>query len=158
MNRLLVSAVVALPLLLAPVRTYSCECSIRGDGSAKWFKWHSKAVFIGEVLEIRAATKAESKEDSAFLIVRVRVERYWKGIQSGEVNVTYLPGCPPYFRQGEKFLIYAMGKRLNTCCTRTRSLDSAGEDLAVLGKPKRWEPNSKTPWVSVLGNIRHGRV
>jgi len=49
-------------------------------------KHHAKAVFIGEVLEVREATKEEREEYSNFYIVRMRVQRYWKGIKSGEVK------------------------------------------------------------------------
>jgi len=65
-------------------------------------KHHAKAVFIGEVLEVREATKEEREEYSNFYVVRMRVQRYWKGIKSGEVSVeTDLTGCGPNLRVGE---------------------------------------------------------
>ena len=91
---------------------------------------HAKAVFAGEVLEVRAATKAEREEYSNSYIVRMRVERYWKGIKSGEITVeTDMFGCGPNLQVGTKYLVYGMGKRLNTGCTRTRKLEFASEDL-----------------------------
>jgi hypothetical protein len=104
-------------------------------------KHHAKAVFIGEVLEVREATKAEREEYSNIYVVRMQVEGYWKGIKSGEVNVeTDLTGCGPNLRVGNKYLVYAVGKRLNTSCTRTRVLEGAEKDLRALGPAKEWKP------------------
>ena len=102
-------------------------------------KHHAKAVFIGEVLEVRVATKAEREEYSNFYIVRMRVERYWKGIKSREVTVeTDLTGCGPNLQVGEKYIVYGIGKRLNTSCTRTRKLGDAKKDLEALGRGKEF--------------------
>jgi hypothetical protein len=104
-------------------------------------KHHAKAVFIGEVLEVGEATKAEREEYSNSYIVRMGVEGYWKGIESGEVNVeTDLTGCGPNLRVGKKYLVYGMGKRLNTSCTRTRMLEDAEKDLRALGRAKELKP------------------
>ncbi|SRR5713226_57696 len=133
------STMLVLAFFLAPARAYSCTCEIFGDGSPGSTKHHAKAVFIGEVLEVRASTKSEREEYSNFYIVRMRVERYWKGIKSGEVTVeTDLTGCGPNLRVGEKYLVYAMGKRLNTSCTRTRKLVDAEKDLEALGRGKEF--------------------
>jgi hypothetical protein len=113
MNRLILFATFLLTLLVAPATALCCECEIFGDGSSTSFKRHAKAVFMGEVIEVRETTKAEREEYSNFFIVRMRVERYWKGIKSGEVNVeTDMTGCGPYFRKGETVLVYGVGRRL----------------------------------------------
>ncbi len=102
---------------------------------------HARAVFVGEVLEVREATRSEREEYSSPFIVRMRVERYWKGIKSGEINVeTDMMGCGPYFRVGEKFLVYGIGKRLSTACSGTRRLVDAEKDLETLGPPKESKP------------------
>jgi len=144
--KLFTYVLILLPVfMLAPAKTYSCECEIFGDGSPHSMRHHSKAVFIGVVLEIRETTKAELEEYSNFYIVRMRVERYWKGIRSVEVYVeTDLTGCGPNLRVSEKYLVYGMGKRLNTSCTRTRKLADAEEDLRALGPAKDLKQN-KTP-------------
>jgi hypothetical protein len=134
-------AVSGLALFLASPPTHACTCEVYGDGSPNSMKHHAKAVYIGEALEVREATKAEREEYSNFYIVRMRVERYWKGIKSGEVNVeTDLTGCGPNLRVGTKYLVYGMGKRLNTSCTRTRMLEDAEKDLRALGRPKELKP------------------
>ena len=140
----LLTFVVILLLMpfLIPTRTFSCECVILGDGSPNSMRHRAKAVFIGEVLEVRVATEAEREEYSNLYIVRMRVERYWKGIKSNEVTVeTDLTGCGPNLQVGEKYLIYGMEKRLNTTCTRTRKLEYAEKDLEALGRAKESKPN-----------------
>jgi hypothetical protein len=54
--------ILLLVFFLAPAKTYSCECGIFGDGSPNSMKHYAKAVFIGEVLEVREATTAEREE------------------------------------------------------------------------------------------------
>lgn len=134
-------AILALALLLAPAKAYSCTCEVYGDGSPLSDMHHARAVFVGEVLEIREATKSELEEGSGASIVRMRVEHYWKGIKSGEVNVeTDMTGCGTYFRVGEKFLVYGVGKRLSTACSGTRKLENAEKDLKALGHAKEFKP------------------
>ncbi len=140
-GRLIPSAVPGLALLLMSPPGHACTCEVFGDGSPRSAMRHAKAVFVGEVLEVRAATNAEREEYSSAYIVRLRVERYRKGIKSGEINVeTDLTGCGPYFRVGEEFLVYGVGKRLSTACSRTRKLEHAKEDLKALGPGKLFKP------------------
>jgi hypothetical protein len=75
-------AILFLTFFFAPTRGYSCVCDFTGNKSPSSMKQHAKAVFIGEVLEVRGATKEEREEYSNFYIVRMRVQRYWKGIRS----------------------------------------------------------------------------
>ncbi|MBZ5702433.1 MAG: hypothetical protein LAN84_11365 [Acidobacteriia bacterium] len=133
----LLAAVPGLALFLIPSLARACTCEVYGDGSPRSRMHYAKAVFIGEVLEVREATKSEREEYSNAYIVRMRVDRYWKGIKSSEINVeTDMTGCGPYFRVGEKFLVYGMGKRLNTACSGTCKLEYAEKDLKALGPGK----------------------
>jgi hypothetical protein len=135
------SAILFLAFFLAPAKAYSCTCEVYGDGSPRSLRHHAKSVFVGEVLEVREATKSEREEYSGPFIVRMRVERYWKGIKSGEINIeTDITGCGPYFRVGQKFLVYGMGKRLSTACSGTRKLEDAKTDLQALGPSKEFKP------------------
>ena len=69
---------------------------------------HAKAVFVGEVLEVRPSTAAERGNGSNSYIVRMRVERWWKGVKSGEVNVeTDMFGCGPNLEVGQMYSITA---------------------------------------------------
>jgi hypothetical protein len=142
MKRLTIAVTLLLAFFFAPTRGYSCECDFTGNGGPSSIKHRARAVFIGEVLEVREATKEEREEYSNFYIVRMRVQRYWKGIKSGEVNVeTDLTGCGPNIKVGKKYLVYGMGKRLNTSCRRTRVLEDAEEDLRALGRAKELKLN-----------------
>ena len=101
---------------------------------------HAKAVFIGEVLEVRPATKAEREDGSNPYIVRLRVERFWKGVKSSQAFVeTDMFGCGPNFKVGQKYLVYGMGIRLQTACTGTRKLEDASADLIALGPGKEFK-------------------
>jgi hypothetical protein len=137
----ILAAVPGLALFLIPSLARACTCEVYGDGSPRSTMRHAKAVFVGEVLEVRKATKLEREEYSNDYIVRMHVEHYWKGIKSSEINVkTEITGCGPYFRVGEKFLVYGMGKRLNTACSGTRKLEYADKDLKAVGRAKELRP------------------
>lgn len=133
------AATIALASLLFPSLAHACTCEIYGDGSPRALLRHAKVVFVGQVLEVRPASKSELEQYSSAYIVRLRVERYWKGIRSSETSVeTDMTGCGPYFRVGDEFLVYGMGKRLSTACSGTRKLEYAEKDLGVLGPAKEF--------------------
>ena len=85
-RRLVLAMLPGFALFLIPSMACACTCEIYGDGSPRSTMRHARAVFTGEVLEVREATKPEQEENSNAYIVRMRVERYWKGIKSGEIN------------------------------------------------------------------------
>ena len=105
----------------------------------------ARAVFSGEVVEVR-----EGPQDSFNVVVRLRVERIWKGVSAGEVSIVTGRGggdCGYRFEAGGKYLVYAYGSAggpLGTnICQRTKRLADAAADLKALGrgrppaKPKR---------------------
>ena len=140
-RRFILAAVPGLALFLIPSLARACTCEVYGDGSPRSRMHYAKAVFVGEVLEVREATKSEREEYSDAYMGRMRVDRYWKGIKSGEINIeTDMIGCSPCFRVGEKFLVYGRGKRLNTACSGTRKLEYAEKDLKALGPGKGFKP------------------
>ena len=135
--KLFVHVVLSTVLVCLPAPSLACTIEIHGDGSPRSEMRRSKAVFIGEVLEVRQATQEEQQEYSNSYIARVRVTRYWKGIKSAEVTVeTDMFGCGPNLQAGSVYLFYAVGKRWNVSGTRTRRLEHAEEDLKVLGPGK----------------------
>ena len=141
MNHLAISMVLGMVTLVAPVSVSCCTCEIIGDGSPRSVMRRAKAVFIGEVLEVRPATTAEREDGSNSYIATVRVERFWKGVKDRKVSVeTDMVGCGTNLEVGEKYLVYGIGKRLNTSsCSRTRKLKYAGQDLLVLGRGKEFK-------------------
>ncbi len=108
---------------------------------------HSAAVFVGEVINVGGPTDAESRQGYFGVGVTFRVERYWKGVKTQEITVhTRLACCNPTLDEGKRYLVYAVGKKLETGCTRTTPIANADEDLRVLGAGKSFtESNGGTP-------------
>jgi len=139
--KLFVRLALSTILVCLPAPSTACTIEIHGDGSPRSEMRRSKAVFLGEVLDVRQATQEERQEYSNFYIARVRVTRYWKGIKSAEVKVeTDMVGCGPNLRTGSIYLFYAVGKRWDLTGTRTRRLENADEDLKALGHGKPLGP------------------
>ena len=93
----------------------------------------SAAVFSGEVLEV--------KNGGNYLEVRLRVERFWKGVRAEEVSVSFDSNVEsPRYRIGQKYLVFAgrqEGKLFTgQCCSRTKLLEYAQGDLQQLGEGK----------------------
>ena len=60
----------------------------------------SAAVFSGEVLEM--------KNGGNYIEARLRVERYWKGVEAEEVSVfSDSTTESPHYRVGQKYLVFA---------------------------------------------------
>jgi len=102
-------------------------------------KRHAKVVFVGEVLEIANTPKQELEAGATQYAVRFRVDRYWKGVKASELIVhTDMTGCGPHFEIGQKYLVYAFGKTLETRFSRTKELGFADEDLRAIGPGKEF--------------------
>ena len=100
----------------------------------------SKAVFVGEVVEI-IVPKTASGAAAWVAEVRFKVQRKWKGAEAEEISVftaNVCCACGFKFEVGESYLVYAYGSdSLSTnTCTRTSRLSEAEKDLKVLGKTK----------------------
>jgi hypothetical protein len=132
------------------------RCFMHGSVAEELKK--ATAVFSGKVVaqEYRPAISSDKDQPpgSEILIVKVVVERYWKGDVGEEVglytSVIKLPGgllqsyAEDYrFEVGKAYLIYAFGPQdqLRTdVCKRTARIELAKEDLQELGEgsvPKR---------------------
>jgi hypothetical protein len=149
MKRLLLYSPLILAALLTPslVSACTCICKKYGDGNPAAMKNHSSAVFVGEVVESGEPTKPKDQKNFIGVIVKFRVERYWKGVQQQEITVRMSWACcnHPNPKVGSKYLVYAVGKNRETTCTRTQTLDLSSEDLRVLGPGKTFdEPNRAT--------------
>jgi hypothetical protein len=104
-------------------------------------KREAKAVFVGEVIGLREATREDERHHSAPYVFQIRVERYWKGVKTQEIDISAMGVtrggcCDIALSEGHKYLIYVVGKSLSTGCTRTRPLEQASEDLKILGPGK----------------------
>ena len=94
----------------------------------------SKAVFAGELV---------SEEKSGDVVTyKFEVEKYWKGKSKKEVEIfvyeTFRYRAP--FKEGEKFLVYAIadeeGRLTVRRCSRSRDVRYAEDDLRELGEGK----------------------
>jgi hypothetical protein len=140
MKRLLffLTLITAALLATAPVKACECICKQFGDGSPIAMRQHAAAVFVGEVL---AVTEFKDVKGMVGVEVNFRVERYWKGVKQPEMTIRMNWACcdKPHPRIGDKYLVYAVGKKRETTCTRTNQLDLADEDLRTLGPGKTFE-------------------
>ncbi|MBS1793122.1 MAG: hypothetical protein JSS81_04670 [Acidobacteria bacterium] len=93
------------------------------------------AVFSGEVVEIVPKNEYE-------VTVRIRVEKSWKGNQTGEIAVTTGKDsalCGYNFETGGRYLVYAYGTAgalATNNCSRTTAAN-APADIRYLNKLKR---------------------
>jgi hypothetical protein len=133
--------VVGAGILFIPIGASACTCDL--PFPVKTVKQQvvearkqSKAVFSGEVVEVIADPQI------AYVEVKFRVEKYWKGVLTNEVTVVTGRGsgdCGYRFEVGAHYLVFAYGagKKFGTnICQRTKGLAEAAEDLKLLGKGK----------------------
>jgi hypothetical protein len=100
----------------------------------------AKSVFVGEVVEIRKTSASDSEEGTSPFAVRLRVEKYWKGVKTIAVTVHVdLHGCGPAMKVGKKYLVFAMYKTLETACSGTKELAYADADLGALRPGKKYK-------------------
>jgi hypothetical protein len=158
-TRILLSIVASL--LIHTDATTANRCFLHGSVREEFRI--ATAVFSGRVVSEEYRSVKESTEDqqegSEVLIVRLSVDRYWKGNGDKEVEmyttVTKLPGGliqsyaeDFHFEMGESYLVYAYGppdKLRTDVCKRTAKLELARDDLRRLGKgklPKELTDNS----------------
>lgn len=128
MHRLLIFGLLLLMSALGVREAAACSCRMPPpplDALAQ-----ADAVLAGTVVEL--------EEADGHWRVRVRVERNFKGIESGHVTlVTPLSSaaCGYTFERGERYLIYAhtVDAQLQvTLCSRTARLKEARTDLEAL--------------------------
>ena len=144
--------------LLGSVKTISaCDCRIVTTEDA--IK-QSSVVFSGKVVGFeyrkgipnwsldRQAKETGKQIDYETRVVKVQVEQWWKGDVPTEIFLatgstksalgTSRWSCDYSFRQGESYLIFAIGDEYRTSeCSRIQELAKAGEDLKILGEGKK---------------------
>jgi hypothetical protein len=154
------------------MKTLACDCV---KPTIKEAFEESEAVFSGEVVgfEYRKGmphwamdeqTKVTGKAvDYETLVVKVRVNRWWKNEPPTEVYLLTegtrnadgtlgVSSCDYIFHKGETYLIFA--SQFNTKkeneyrtsgCSRTRQLSAAEDDLKILGEGKKTSENKDKP-------------
>jgi hypothetical protein len=107
------------------------KCAVRSLETAYL---ESNAIFVGEVLS------SEKKGDDK--IFKFKVEKYWKGIDEKNVEVSVYESTrfQAWFKTGKKYLVFAYeedGMLHDTArCSRSKDLENASEDLTKLGEGK----------------------
>lgn len=136
---LLIVSILTLLFAFNTVPAWACSCAPppppgeARDGSA--------AVFAGQVIAIEAPGPINGVISSADPVkVTLQVSQVWKGPLSNTLVVTTArdsASCGYSFDLSSEYLVYAYDSEgaLNTnLCSRTAPLQSAGEDLNVLGE------------------------
>ncbi|MBV9923868.1 MAG: carboxypeptidase regulatory-like domain-containing protein [Acidobacteria bacterium] len=137
--------ILAAALLLLPCagRAFACQCRERQPPCSQYAE--ADAVFVGSVTDIvpaddpqSVAKAADSVYGMAFERVNFRLERAFRGVEGGGVEVVdWMTSCRFGFKAGWRYLVYAYldpnTKTLGTSyCTRTAELSKASADLAYL--------------------------
>src|SRR5436190_7000304 len=122
-------------VLLTCERAFACSCVDRTPAEAYA---QAVSVFEGHVLEI-AEPPPGAEGAAAVIKVRLAVVRSWKGMEQEQVEVTTANNsarCGFAFAADQNYLVYAASAASGlsvSLCSRTRPIDQAGEDLAVIG-------------------------
>ena len=106
MNRLLliIVALLCIPAVTEPIQ--ACQCKEYGTPICALF-WRSDAVFVGQVIDIKALQK---KPDNVYTYVMVRfmVQESFRGVSGARVGVaTATTMCDTKFKKGKRYLVYA---------------------------------------------------
>lgn len=139
MRTLLPSIVVGLgALLLGPAAALACSCAPPPEPSVALEA--SDVVFSGTVVGVPPAPAENAPQGVGPVEYRFNVAQSWKGEPGMEVRVlTNSSGaaCGRKYTKGGTYLIYASMRDNaihDSLCSRTRTLESATDDLAVLGE------------------------
>jgi hypothetical protein len=139
-NRILLSGALVFSAFVIGLSSNVEKAESRGSGarcivfSVKGALQRSTAVFVGEVT---GDEKNGDIKKSTF-----KVEKYWKGENRKEIEIFVYETArfQSPFKEGEKFLVYAMadddGKLTVSRCSRSRALENAEDDIKQLGKGK----------------------
>jgi hypothetical protein len=130
---------VALIIVFSLAIETFASCPMTQQGPPCQEFWQSQAVFVGvatRVVRISNETLLMTGQ-YARSTVHFSVEEAFKGVE-GTVVVFDLDYCGYFFKEGERYLVYAhynsYAKKLDVRAgnTRTRPLSEAGEDLAYI--------------------------
>ena len=154
------------------MKTFACDCPLLTTEQAVE---QSKAVFSGEVVDFEyrkdipnqfmdeQAKETGKTIDYETLVVKVRVNQWWKGKPPSEIYIltsktrdsdgtSTESSCGYTFNKGGTYLIFATKyntKKANeyptSDCLRTRKLSSADKDLKILGEGKKPSENKDDP-------------
>jgi hypothetical protein len=145
MRRFLAALLCALVVTALSTPAHGCSCA--EPPPPKEALQLANAVFVGRVIETRAATIDFGGEDVRGVVVTVAVDRLWKGPHKRTIKIVTGRGhgdCGFNFRTGQDYLVYAYDywngadHELRTdICTRTHELrDREEAEIIQLGEPE----------------------
>ncbi|PKJ55884.1 cobalamin biosynthesis protein CbiN [Bacillus sp. SN10] len=115
-------------LIIFSEKSYACDCI---NVSAEDAFQKNDVVFEGKVIEV-------GRKEGGGIEVLFEVKKIWKGTTSSQI-IVYTNGgdCVFHFVEGGEYLVYSSQrgseKQLHTnSCSRTKRLEEAGADKAVL--------------------------
>lgn len=124
-----------------PSTSSACSCAEQQSVEEE-FK-QSKAVFSGEVLEVKENRSTNGSMSNSVLF---EVSKTWKGVDETQIIITTGVGggdCGIEFNKGEEYLVYATESTMygentlvSTICDRTGELQSLQDDLTFLSEGK----------------------
>ncbi|HLM60861.1 MAG TPA: hypothetical protein VK308_08660 [Pyrinomonadaceae bacterium] len=133
-------------LLLAQIDVYACKCVSIPQTLEQEIKGRlktSKAAFSGEVLKI-SQTSQRGNVTGLDVTVKMRLKQVWKGQLAKQVIINTSDNsaaCGYSFEAGKSYLVFAHSsndKILATgLCSGNRPLETAGEELKILGKGRK---------------------
>ena len=133
-------------LLLAQIDVYACKCVSIPQTLEQEIKGRlktSKAAFSGEVLKINE-TSQRGNVTGLDVTVNMRLKQVWKGQLAKQVIINTSDNsaaCGYSFEAGKSYLVFAHSsndKILATgLCSGNRPLETAGEELKILGKGRK---------------------
>lgn len=115
-RRLLLGCIVVIACTARPVG--ACTCAEFGSLANEYH--HSRAVFVGRIVSIEISSKVIKGETIENMIATFVVERRWKGPSVRRLRVqtcgtqALVCTCGFDFELGERYVIFADGKPLNT--------------------------------------------
>lgn len=135
---LLICSLMYMTMAYIPITAKACSCA--PPPSVETALSRADAVFSGKVISIK-----DNRSLSGYTSKKVlfEVSQTWKGVKESQITITTGQGggdCGNNFFEGEDYLVYShesdmYGKKqlISTMCDRTVELDSANEDLEILG-------------------------
>ncbi len=138
MRILLLLFIIASMLTIETGSAYACSCAPPGPPDEELI--NAAAVFTGKVVGLAKPKGGLGPISSADPIkVTFQVDQVWKGSVSQTTTITTArsgASCGYTFEKGGEYIVYAHGQENNlsvSLCSRTQPLDTAEDDLALLG-------------------------
>lgn len=154
MNKKLTAVIVAVAVLfctgiMKPDKVFACSCAMvqSAEKQVKDELERSSAIFAGKVLTVTQPPEKQIMSSADPVEVQFEVSEVWKGeVQKQTAVYTALSSAScgyENFAEGVEYIVsaYESDSALHTTiCNMTKQLDTAGDELKVLGEGKQPQP------------------